>query len=149
MLSGNYGLVGKRINIYFLPRNITTLDAFLAEDGTELGVLYAARPWDKLPHSLRQRKEILRLTRLGKLKNKDDPLEAYIKYKREHASTGRRAATAYAKATRHTGSNPDETSSSVPDSQIPFASQRAPSPAAAEDAAPRVKKLAVRKILHL
>ena len=52
--------------MYYDPRDIRTVKVFF-EDGTELGVLTAARPWGIPPHSLKVRQEILRLIEERKL----------------------------------------------------------------------------------
>ena len=99
ILSNSAGLIGNRIRIYFDVRDIRTVKAFF-EDGAELGVLTAAAPWCYTPHSLRVRREITRLRRLGKLKYKDgdDAVEAWEKYKYSFAKKNKRAATDLAKA---------------------------------------------------
>ncbi len=101
VLSSSPGLINKKLRIYFDVRDLRMVKAFF-EDGSELGVLRAARPWCYTPHSLRVRREILRLKRLGKLKYRegDDPVEAWEKLKRREGSTNKRAATALAKAKR-------------------------------------------------
>lgn len=60
VLSGIAGLVGKQLRIYFNVKDIRHLHAFHM-DGSELGVLTAARPWCFTPHSLRVRQEIFSL----------------------------------------------------------------------------------------
>jgi putative transposase len=98
VLSNNPALIGKSLRIYFDVRDIRVVKAFF-EDGSELGILTAAKPWCYTPHSLRVRQEILRLKREGKLKYKDgdDPVEAWYKYKRGQAKTSKRAAGELAK----------------------------------------------------
>lgn len=99
ILSSSPGLIGSKLRIYFDVRDIRTVKAFF-EDGAELGVLTAAAPWCYTPHSLRVRREISRLKRVGKLKFRegDDPVEAWEKYKRSLAKKDKRAATDLAKA---------------------------------------------------
>lgn len=99
ILSSNPALIGKKLRIYYDVRDIRTVKAFF-EDGSELGALTAAHPWCYTPHSVRVRREIFRLIRLGKLKYRegDDPVEAWEKLKRSHAKKDKRAATALAKA---------------------------------------------------
>lgn len=99
ILSSSPGLIGKKLRIYFDVRDIRSVKAFF-EDGAELGVLTAARPWCYTPHSLRVRQEIFRLKRKKKLSYRegDDPVEAWEKYKRAQAKTNKRAATDLAKA---------------------------------------------------
>jgi putative transposase len=99
VLSCSPGLVGTKIRIYFDVRDMRTVKAFF-QDGAELGVLTAAAPWCYTPHSLRVRREITRLRRLGKLKYKDgdDAVEAWEKYKWSLAKKDKRAATDLAKA---------------------------------------------------
>jgi putative transposase len=99
ILSSSPGLIGKKLRIYFDVRDIRSVKAFF-EDGAELGVLAAARPWCYTPHSVRVRQEIFRLKRNKKLiyREGDDPVEAWEKYKRAQAKTSKRAATDLAKA---------------------------------------------------
>jgi hypothetical protein len=99
ILSSNSALIGKKLRIYYDVRDIRTVKAFF-EDGAELGMLSAAHPWCYTPHSVRVRREISRLVRLGKLKYRegDDPIEAWEKMKRGNAKKDKRAATALAKA---------------------------------------------------
>lgn len=99
ILSSSPGLIGKKLRIYFDVRDIRSVKAFF-EDGAELGVLTAARPWCYTPHSVRVRQEIFRLKRKRKLnyRDGDDPVEAWEKYKRAQAKTNKRAATDLAKA---------------------------------------------------
>lgn len=99
ILSSSPALIGKRLRVYFDVRDIRTVKAFF-DDGTELGVLTAARPWCYTPHSLRVRQEIFRLKRTGKLhyREGEDPVECWAKYKLRQARTSKRAATDLAKA---------------------------------------------------
>jgi hypothetical protein len=112
VLSNSPGLIGKNLRIYFDVRDIRSVKAFL-EDGSELGILRAARPWCYTPHSVRVRQEIMRLKRLGKLKYRegDDPVEAWAKLKRSEAKTNKRAATALAKAKKDREALKNETGS--------------------------------------
>lgn len=115
VLSQNSALFGKTLRIYFDVRDIRVVKAFF-EDGSELGVLTAGRPWCYTPHSLRVRQEILRLKREGKLKYRegDDPVEAWVKYKRAQAKTSKRAAGDLAK--HNTQSQPSTAATPMPPS---------------------------------
>lgn len=99
ILSSNAGLIGTKVRIYFDVRDIRTVKAFF-EGGAELGILTAAAPWCYTPHSLRVRREVTRLRRLGKIRYKDgdDAVEAWEKYKWSLAKKNKRAATDLAKA---------------------------------------------------
>ena len=90
-------LRGQSIRIYFNTQDIRQLHAY-ALDGSELGVLVAPRPWNRTAHSLRQRQEIKRLVRLGKLRYRsdEDAIEAYAAYKRRQAPKSKKAATTLA-----------------------------------------------------
>ena len=98
-LSGNAALIGKKLRIYYDVRDIRAVKAFF-EDGTELGILTAARPWNFTPHSLRVRQEIHRLIAERKLRLDPDecPTRAWTKYKWKQARTSTRAANDLAKA---------------------------------------------------
>lgn len=97
-LSGNAALIGKKLRIYYDVRDIRAVKAFF-EDGAELGILTAARPWNFTPHSLRVRQEIHRLTAERKLRLDPDecPTRAWAKYKWKQAKTSTRAANGLAK----------------------------------------------------
>lgn len=98
VLSSNAALAGKMLRIYFDVRDIRVLRAFF-EDGSELGILTASRPWCYTPHSLRVRQEILKLKREGKLlyRDGDDPVEAWVKHKHTQSRNNKRAANDLAK----------------------------------------------------
>lgn len=93
VLSGIAGLIGKQLRIYFNVKDIRHLHAFHM-DGSELGVLTAARPWCFTPHSLRVRQEIFSLIHQRKLAVREgsDPVGAWFAYKKEQARTHTRDA---------------------------------------------------------
>lgn len=99
VLSRSTGLVNKYLNIYFNSKDLRQVHAFF-EDGSELGILTAARPWCFTPHTLKMRKEIFKLRRKGALKveEEDDPVEIYIAYKTKRATRDKRSATTVAQA---------------------------------------------------
>lgn len=99
VLANNPSLLGRKLKIYFKPRDIRTVHAFF-DEGPELGILTAAKPWCYTPHSLRVRQDIYRLKALGKLKYRegDDPVEAWVKYKRAEARHRKSAVNDLAKA---------------------------------------------------
>lgn len=86
LLSSMAGLIGQQLRIYFNVKDIRHLHAFFM-DGSELGVLTAARPWCFSPHSLRVRQEIFSLIRQRKLACREgsDPVAAWFAYKKEQA----------------------------------------------------------------
>lgn len=98
LLASRPELVGQKLRIYYIARDIRTVHAFF-EDGSELGILVASRQWRKTPHSLRLRQEILRMIRQGLIhcRSTDDPIEVYIRFKRKEATENKRAANAVAK----------------------------------------------------
>lgn len=130
-------LVGKELRIYFNIKDIRQVRAFY-EDGSELGFLIAEKSWRQTPHSLRVRKEILRLVRLGKLRYRDgdDAIEAWANYKRRQAPKDKRAATALgrqqrdAKAFRNRNEQAQSTNS---DSQISKSDRHSESQNLADD----------------
>lgn len=99
VLAGNAGLIGKKLRIYYDVRDIRVVKAFF-EDGSELGILTAARPWCFTPHSLRVRQEIYRLIAEKKLhiREGENPIEVWEKYKWSQARTNKKAANDLAKA---------------------------------------------------
>ncbi len=92
VLSRNAALIGKPLRLYFDMKDLRRVRAYF-ENGEELGYLMASRPWCFTPHSLRKRKEILKLRARGKLRYRDgdDAVEAYYKYKHAQASHSNRA----------------------------------------------------------
>jgi hypothetical protein len=101
VLSRNAALIGKPLRLYFDMKDLRRVRAYF-ENGEELGYLMANRPWCFTPHSLRTRKEILKLRALGKLRYRDgdDAVEAYYKYKHAEASRSKRAVRDLAKRVR-------------------------------------------------
>ena len=87
-------LIGKPLRIYYDVDDIRILRAFLV-DGTELGELNAGGIWAATPHSLELRKRIFRAKRLRQLKcgDADDPVEAYLQFKRGQSKRSRKAAS--------------------------------------------------------
>ena len=82
-LARSADLIGKPLRIYYDADDIRVLRAFLA-DGTELGELKAGGIWAMTPHSLELRQRIFRAKRLRQLEfgASDDPVEAYLQFKR-------------------------------------------------------------------
>lgn len=80
ILASSPALIGKKLRMYFDPRDIRTVKVYF-EDGGELGVLTAARPWGIPPHSLKVRQEIFRLVAERKLEVRegDNPVEAWVR----------------------------------------------------------------------
>ncbi len=107
LLSGNAALIGKRLRIYFDMKDLRRVRAFF-ENGEELGILMAGRPWCFTAHSLRTRKEILKLRARGKLRYRDgdDAVEAYVKYKRTEATRKNQAVRELAKLTHPSAARP-------------------------------------------
>lgn len=133
-LSGNAALIGKKLRIYYDVRDVRAVKAFF-EDGTELGILAAARPWSFTPHSLRVRQEIHRLIAENKLRLDPDecPTRAWTKYKWKQAKTNTKAAADLAKARdalRGAAAAP------VPDAYLAQASETQPSSLALPEGAP-------------
>jgi len=93
VLSGIAGLIGKQLRIYFNVKDIRHLHAFHM-DGSEPGVLTAARPWCFTPHSLRVRQKIFSLIHQRKLSVREggDPVGAWFAYKKEQARSHTRDA---------------------------------------------------------
>jgi hypothetical protein len=98
VLATNAALINRKLRIYYDVRDIRAVKAFF-EDGTELGILTASRPWHITPHSLRIRQEIFRLVAERKLIVERDecPVVAWGRYKWRQAKGNKRAANALAK----------------------------------------------------
>lgn len=99
ILASNAGLIGRKVRIYYDVRDIRVVKAFF-EDGSELGILTAARPWNITPHSLRLRQEIFRLIAEGKLTLQEDecPVTAWARYKWRQIKGKKKAANDIVKA---------------------------------------------------
>jgi len=93
LLSGIAGMIGQQLRVYFNVKDVRHLHAFFM-DGSELGVLTAARPWCFASHSLRVRQEIYSLIRQKKLACREgcDPVAAWFAYKKERAARHTRDA---------------------------------------------------------
>ncbi|WP_228892604.1 Mu transposase C-terminal domain-containing protein [Pseudoduganella aquatica] len=105
VLASNAALINRKLRIYYDVRDMRAVKAFF-EDGTELGVLTAARPWNITPHSLRLRQEIHRLIAEGKLKMTADecPVTAWSRFKWRTAKKDKKSANALAKAQENAAS---------------------------------------------
>lgn len=114
-------LIGEKLRVYFNVKDVRQLHAFFM-DGTELGVLSAARPWCFTPHALRVRQEIYALIRKRKLTFKEgsDPVAAWFAYKRRQAKEHKGAANDLARmlSDRARSSNPSESSTTAPASAL-------------------------------
>lgn len=159
VLSGNAALIGKRLRIYFDSRDLRRVRAYF-ENGEELGVLIAARPWCFTAHSLRTRREILRLRSLGKLRYRegDDAVEALAHYRRKQATHSKRAARDLAKLARAGGENITRSTPAAPVKATPRTQQQREdtrggvlSKVSTESlrgaAEPRVKPMRIRKAI--
>ena len=93
VLSECTDLIGQQVQIYFNPDDIRALRVF-SLDGGEIGVIGAARPWDRSPQSLRMRQQITKLMRDAKLRftGDMDPVQAYRDYIEILAPKRRKAA---------------------------------------------------------
>jgi putative transposase len=87
-------LIGKPLRVYYDASDIRVLRAFLA-DGTELGELKAGGIWATTPHSLEVRQRIFHAKRLRQLQfgDADDPVEAYLQFKRGQSKRSRKVAS--------------------------------------------------------
>lgn len=141
VLSSNAALIGRKVRIYYDVRDIRAIKAFF-EDGTELGVLTAARPWNITPHSLRVRQEIHRLLAERKLSLQADecPVTGWARFKWRQAKGNKKAANALAKAESNAASvqqSPPPWQEDVLASQAtPFAPPPVPDASATGEAAP-------------
>ncbi len=87
-------LIGKSLRVFYDVDDIRVLRAYLA-NGTELGELKAGGLWSMTPHSLEMRKRIFKVKRLRQLRfgDSDDPVQAYLNYKRGQSKRSRKAAS--------------------------------------------------------
>jgi putative transposase len=93
-LAQSADMIGQSIRIFYDADDIRILRAYRA-DGTELGELKAGGLWSSSPHSLDLRKRIFKAKRLRQLRfrDTDDPVEAYLNYKRGQSKRSRKAAS--------------------------------------------------------
>lgn len=152
VLASNAALIGRKLRIYYDVRDLRAVKAFF-EDGTELGVLSAARPWNITPHSLRVRQEIHRLIEERKLdiSTDDCPVAAWARYKWKKIKTSKRAANDLAKAQANgalprlapsLAINAAPTAAAAP---VPV--QQEPAPVPAEDAPVKPTPMQIRRTI--
>jgi hypothetical protein len=102
-------LIGKELRLYYDADDIRVLRAY-ESDGTELGELRAEGLWRLTPHSLDTRIRIFRARRLRELRfaEHDDPIQAYLAWKRTRAKRSRKDASEIAqiKARMKAGQGP-------------------------------------------
>jgi putative transposase len=86
-------LLGTKLHLYFDPLDLRSVHAFLP-NGAELGTLQANAPWHRTTHSLRLRREVLRLKRRRELHygDADDPVAVYLAHKRKSSPKAQRQA---------------------------------------------------------
>jgi len=149
ILSANPTLIGTNLRVYFQHKDLRYLRAYF-ENGDELGVLMAARPWCFTAHSLKTRRKILRMKAQGKLNYRegDDAVEAFAKVMRKRAPKSRRAATDVAQLSRSAGAKPPEPRTSEAAEPIEHAVQthlRDVTNGSDKPATPVVKVLRIRK----
>jgi putative transposase len=87
-------LIGQTLRIFYDADDIRVLRAYHA-DGTELGELKAGGLWSLSPHSLDMRKRVVKAKRLRQLRigDADDPVVAYLNYKRGQSKRSRKVAS--------------------------------------------------------
>ena len=150
VLSTNAALIGQKVRIYDDVRDVRAIKAFF-EDGSELGILTAARPWNITPHSLRLRQEIHRMLAERKLiiDPNECPVAAWTRKRWNESKTSKRAANALAKARQN--ALPLEkpfTESSAPANAPPLACpEPLPQPALVETIAPIPTPMKVRRTI--
>ncbi len=109
-------LIGQSLRIHLDPQDLRVVHAYLP-GGAEFGPLNASRPWHLTPHSMRLRREIMRLRRQRKLHfgEGDDPVRAYLDYKRKHLTRQRRRVShRTAEAARSVAAAPSTAASPPP-----------------------------------
>jgi transposase InsO family protein len=72
VLKNSYALVGKKLTLLIHRRDLRTIRAF-RDNGAELGVLRAATPWDRMPHTLDMRRAFFSLRRDRRFRYNTDP----------------------------------------------------------------------------
>jgi hypothetical protein len=87
-------LIGKPLRLYYDADDIRRLRAYRA-DGTELGELSAGGPWRLTPHDLETRIRIFaaKRNRGFRFRDTEDPIEAFLDWKRKSARKSRRDAS--------------------------------------------------------
>ena len=94
MLASTELYVGKKIQIIYDPRDISTLEAY-SMDGCYIGTLTARGEFGTKSHSVKTRKNALRLARERGREHLefDTPIEAYMDHLKHESTKSRRAAT--------------------------------------------------------
>ena len=131
-------LIGQSVRVFIDPQDLRVVNAYL-EDGAEFGPLNASRPWHLTRHSVRLRREIMRLRRQRKLHytEGDDPVRVFLDFKRKQVSKQPgRVAHRTAEAARSVAATPP----SPPGSSVP-------APAAAMT--PVLTPVKPRPLLHI
>ena len=158
LLASSPALIGKKLKVYFDPRDIRVVKAFF-DDGAELGVLSAARPWNITPHSLKVRQDIFKALeeRRLEIREGDTPIEAWARMRR--ADPHRAASTVQlAKQQRIENSTAANDTGEIEEPFIALAKTSRPAPppqtvepseATTEDAGDAItpKPLSIRKTL--
>ncbi len=87
-------LIGQSLRIFYDADDIRVLRAYLA-DGTELGELKVGGLWSMSPHSLEMRRRIFKAKHLRQLRFEElqDPVQAYLNFKRGQSKRSRKAAS--------------------------------------------------------
>ena len=126
-LARRSGLVGKKLRVHFDPADLRELTA-TTEDGEILEPLLASGPWRYEPHSLWLRQQFFKAKRERQLTfvAGDNPVEAFLKLRRQQVPKRKRAASDIAQVQRDR-SRPGKPAATAPPSD---ASADAPGPLA-------------------
>ena len=103
ILSRSPELIGQKLALHVNPDDVRCIKAFLP-DGNELGILTAAPPWHRTPHSLDTRRAInsQRHKKLIAFTEMDDPIAAYGEQLGREALVKKRARPKYERHRRET-----------------------------------------------
>jgi hypothetical protein len=96
ILKQSYALIGKKLTLEIDRMDLRIVRAYTL-DGLDIGALRAAPPWDKTPHSLEVRQEILALwdRKLLHYVEGSDVVMAYLEYLEKQAIKGNYAPSKY------------------------------------------------------
>lgn len=105
VLSSTPSFIGKKLTITPDKRDLRVFRSYF-ENGAFFGFLRASPPWNRVKHSLRTRKAIMKCIYNGKIaRNSSDPIRAYHMLLSENAITKRRARSKLTHLERETKIN--------------------------------------------
>ncbi|MGC6588815.1 hypothetical protein ACPV3A_28200 [Paenibacillus sp. Dod16] len=102
ILARMFDLAGEQLHLVVNINDLRYVKAFF-EDGSEFGILTASGKWGLTPHTLQMRKQINKLKndRILEFGYNDDPVQIYLNYLSEKATTNKKDRNKLAAAQKH------------------------------------------------